>query len=206
MKGKFIVLEGGDGCGKTVQLRRLEQTLRSLHVPILATEQPGGTAIGQRIREIILKEPIADVTELLLYASDRAEHVATVIKPALAEGRVVLCSRYVYSTLAYQHYGRGLDRNVIDGLNWIATGGLMPDLTIWLDIPPEMGLSRAKGRDVLDRLEKCDLEFHYRIWQCYQELFLKRDRIARVDASQTENEVFGELMDLVEGAIARTNR
>lgn len=204
MIGKFIVLEGGDGSGKTVQLRRLEEKLKSLNIPFITTEQPGGTAIGKRIREIILKEPIAPLTELLLYASDRAEHVSSVIRPALKEGKIVLCSRYTHSTIAYQCYGRGLDRGLVDQLNELATGGLKPDRTIWLDVRPEVGLSRAKGRDALDRLEQCDIEFHCRVRSSYQDLHRVDYGFFRVDAEQSEDRVFLDLWELLKEAIART--
>lgn len=200
--GRLIVFEGVEGSGKTTQIKWLQAWLeteatRQLRDPagnklaVIVTRQPGGTALGQQIRQLLLhseiEEPIQDRTELLLYAADRAQHVEEQIKPALAQGQLILCDRYTDSTIAYQSYGRGLDRALIHQLNHIATDGLQSDLTIWLDLEIEVGLERARQRGQIDRMEQADLAFHRRVQQGYRELAQQYpDRIVRVDASPSE--------------------
>jgi dTMP kinase len=144
----FITLEGGEGVGKTTQQALLALQLRQAGYPCLCTREPGGTALGRALREILLHgDPLTPLAELFLYAADRAEHVQKCILPALAAGQVVVCDRFTDSTLAYQGYGRGLDLQQVRQLNHLATGGLQPHLTLWLDLPPEVGLARkASGR------------------------------------------------------------
>jgi dTMP kinase len=190
--GQLIVFEGGEGCGKTTQLERiatwLTQTpLRPDAPPLLVTREPGGTPLCGQIRQVLL-EPRDEVmdprTELLLYAADRTQHVEQCLKPALQQGRLVLCDRYTDSTIAYQGYGRGLDRGLIDQLNTIATGGLQPDLTLWLDLDVEQGLTRAQSRGKRDRIEQSDLSFHQAVRQGFAALAEDfPDRFVRIDAS-----------------------
>ena len=156
--GKLIVFEGSEGVGKTTQLNRLFEwlqhcdTLKQLQAKdciagVRITRQPGGTELGVRLRQLLLTEtlehPIEDTAELLLYAADRAQHVAEVIRPQLEAGFVVLCDRYTDSTVAYQGYGRGLNLSLIDRLNEIATGGLQSDVTFWLRLDVAVGLART---------------------------------------------------------------
>ncbi|MBU6429831.1 MAG: dTMP kinase, partial [Cyanobacteria bacterium REEB65] len=151
--------------GKSTQIALLAQALENRGLAVLCTREPGGTAIGKRIRELLL-DPAAQLVpkaELLLYAADRAQHVEQVLRPALAAGQVVLCDRHADSLVAYQAFGRGLDRQVIANLNGIATGGLRPDRTVVLDVAPEIGLARAGRRSNHDRLERESLEFHQRV-------------------------------------------
>ena len=161
MTGRFIVLDGIDGCGKSTQIRHLAQWLPAsgLMPPtaqLICTREPGGTPLGQSIRELLLHteaDQVPSVTaELLLYAADRAQHVDTVIRPALLRGDWVLSDRFAGSTLAYQGYGRGLDRQLITRLESIATTGLEPDLTAWLMVPVEVSLQRRHGEKE-DRIE-----------------------------------------------------
>jgi dTMP kinase len=156
----FVAFEGGEGVGKSTQISRAAAWLRSLGHAVVETREPGGTALGEELRRLVL-DPGGHVTpraEALLYAADRAQHVDTVIRPALAAGKVVLTDRYVDSTLAYQGAGRGLaDARVVTA--W-ATGGLLPDLTIVLDLDPRVGLERAGARASFDRLEAASLDFH----------------------------------------------
>jgi dTMP kinase len=197
MQGKLIVFEGVEGCGKTTQIQRSRDwLLASMNseiqpdVSIVVTREPGGTELGLGLRHLLLEErgqPIFERAELLLYAADRAQHVEQVLKPTLAKGGIVLCDRYTYSTIAYQGYGRGLSLTLIQELNQIATSGLESDLTIWLDVDVEIGLSRAKARGKADRMEQADLEFHRRVSQGYRELATAHpDRIVRVDASPSQ--------------------
>jgi len=216
MSGKFIVLEGGEGCGKTTQLVRLSQWLNQqdellraakLSGSVVVTREPGGTALGQQLRQLLLAPPdletMTDRAELLLYAADRAQHVESLLKPLLAQGTLILCDRYTDSTVAYQGYGRGLDLNLILQLNAIATGGLESDLTLWLDLEAEQGLVRAKQRQQtaaasLDRIEQGTLAFHQRVRQGFQALAQQHpERIVRIDASQPQAAVAAKIQAVV---------
>jgi dTMP kinase len=187
MKGKLIVFEGGEGCGKTTQIEQTRQWLADLAISVLVTRQPGGTQLGLELRHILLHSQgyaLDPMSELLLYAADRAQHLAEVVKPALAKGNIVLCDRYTDSTIAYQGYGRGLDLNSIETLNRLATTGLEPDVTLWLDLDVEIGLSRAKSRGQSDRLEQDTIDFHRSVRQGYQKLAATRpEKMHRVDAN-----------------------
>lgn len=180
MRGKLIVFEGGEGSGKTTQIQRLYDWLnrheaiatliaKNALAGIKLTREPGGTALGQQIRQLLLSkrlptEPlIASKTELLLYAADRAQHVEETLMPWLKQGYWVLCDRYTDSTLAYQGYGRQLDLSLVDQLNQIATGGLKSDLTLWLEVPPAVGLARMQRRGQADRMEQASEAFHQRV-------------------------------------------
>ncbi|GIW45980.1 MAG: thymidylate kinase [Candidatus Binatia bacterium] len=162
-RGRLIVFEGGEGAGKSTHLRRAAATLRQRGWPVLETAEPGGTAIGQQIRRILMDTHApapATWTELFLYLADRAEHVATLIGPALLRGDIVLCDRFSASTLAYQGFGRGLDLDLLRQLDGVARQGVEADLVILLDCPVELGLRRA-GRD--DRFHRESLAFHEKV-------------------------------------------
>jgi dTMP kinase len=200
----FITLEGGEGVGKTTQQALLALQLRQAGYPCLCTREPGGTALGRALREILLHgDPLTPLAELFLYAADRAEHVQKCILPALAAGQVVVCDRFTDSTLAYQGYGRGLDLEKIRQLNHLATGGLQPHLTLWLDLPPEVGLARkASGplarTGLADRLEQERLEFHRRVHQGFQTLAAAEpQRIVRIDAEGSPLEVAARIWSVV---------
>ena len=174
----FITLEGGEGSGKTTQIRLLREALLTKEFPVTPTREPGGTPVGQMVRAILLDgehPPIDPLAELLLYSADRAQHVAEVIQPALADGHVVLCDRFTDATLAYQGYGRRLELATIIQLNLTATRGLLPNLTLLLDCPVETGLGRSKARlqkenSREDRFENEEIAFHERVRQGYLEL------------------------------------
>ncbi|MBH8554765.1 dTMP kinase [Nostocaceae cyanobacterium CENA357] len=195
MGGKLIVFEGVEGCGKTSQMQFCGQWLESLGISVIATREPGGTELGLHLRRLLLEkadnQPIAEVTELLLYAADRSQHIEQELKPNLAAGKYILCDRYTDSTIAYQGYGRGLDMNLINQLNLIATGGLTSDLTIWLDVDVEVGLARKKGGEAsLDRIEQETIAFHRRVQQGYGELAASYpSRIVRVDGNLSQETV-----------------
>jgi len=193
----FITLEGGDGAGKTTQQALLAERLRQEGYACLCAREPGDTALGKRLRDLLLYgDPLARVTELLLYAADRAEHVSKVIVPALAAGQAVVCDRFTDSTLAYQGYGRGLDLEKIRQLNHLATGGLQPHFTLWLDLPPEVGLVRS---GLADKLERERLEFHRRVHQGFQALAAAEpQRIVRIDAEGSPAEVAARIWSEVE--------
>ncbi|MDZ8187436.1 MAG: dTMP kinase [Nostoc sp. ChiSLP02] len=195
MGGKLIVFEGVEGCGKTSQIQLCQQWLESQGISVVVTREPGGTELGLDLRRLLLSKsedkPIAEVTELLLYAADRSQHVEQELKTNLAAGKYILCDRYTDSTIAYQGYGRGLSIGLINQLNYIATGGLESDLTIWLDVDVEVGLSRKRGSEVaLDRIEQETIAFHRRVQQGYAELAASHpSRIARVDGSLSKQAV-----------------
>jgi dTMP kinase len=167
----FITLEGPEGAGKTTQLRSLADFLRARGHDVVTTREPGGTPIGDQIRGVLhdtANVAMSPTAEMLLYAASRAQLVAEVIRPALAAGRVVLCDRYADSTMAYQGYGRSLDRDALAALTTIATGGLWPDLTLLLDVDVERGLARR--RDEGEEMNRLDLEavaFHQRVRDGY---------------------------------------
>ncbi|KZL51125.1 dTMP kinase [Nodularia spumigena CENA596] len=190
MAGKFIVFEGVEGCGKTSQMQLCSQWLQNLGISVVVTREPGGTELGLHLRRLLLEkvenQPIAEVTELLLYAADRSQHVEQEIKPNLAAGKYILCDRYTDSTTAYQGYGRALNMSLINQLNYIATAGLESDLTIWLDVDVEVGLARKQG-DKFDRIEQETIDFHRRVQQGYSELAASYpSRIIRVDGSLSQ--------------------
>jgi len=201
MPGKFVTFEGGEGCGKTTQLRRLLKLALEVGIDAVATREPGGTALGGQLREVLLEakhdRPIVDRAELLLFAADRAQHIDEFILPHLERGALVLCDRYVDSTIAYQGYGRGLDRDTIDRLNYIATGGLESDLTIWLDVSPDIGLARTRDRGKINRIEREDIEFFDRVREGYAKLAQTHgDRIVRVESTGAIDAVAGQIWQI----------
>lgn len=190
-RGRFLVLEGIDGCGKTTQLRALADWLPTSGLlppgaELLVTREPGGTALGQALRQLLLTPPAAaapsPTAELLLYAADRAQHVERRIGPALAAGHWVLSDRYTGSTAAYQGYGRGLDLHLIAQLEGLATSGLVPDLTLWLDLPLADSL-RRRGHRPADRIEAAGEAFLGRVAAGFAALAEERCW-RRIDASQ----------------------
>jgi dTMP kinase len=190
----FITFEGIEGCGKSTQAQRLVERLGS---QALLTREPGGTAIGLAVRNVLLdpaNRSMAATTELLLYFADKAQHVAEVVRPALAQGRIVVSDRYVETSLAYQGYGRGLPLDAIHALATLATGGLRPDLIVLFDLPVEVGLARVRRRGAQDRLEAEVLEFHERVCAGYDALLAQEpERWLRVDARGAEDAVFESL-------------
>jgi dTMP kinase len=177
-KGFFITFEGPEGSGKTTQAQLLYQHLLSLGYPVILTREPGGTPIGDRIRAILHDLAHSDIlptTEILLYSASRAQIVGQVIRPALEEGKIVICDRYADSTFAYQGYGHGLDLDSLRLITAFATGGLVPDLTFYLDLEVEEGLRRKRaaferGESEWTRMDQKELEFHRRVRQGYLKL------------------------------------
>jgi dTMP kinase len=167
----FITLEGGDGSGKTTQFRLLGDWLHQQGRAVLSLREPGGTAIGEAVREVLLHHKAGAAmhanTELLLFCASRAQLVAERIKPHLAQGGVVLCDRFADSTLAYQGYGRGLDLDVLRAILAFATQGLQPDLTLYFDVKPDIGLARRAGGGGVNRLDAEPTEFHARVRRGY---------------------------------------
>jgi dTMP kinase len=200
----FVAFEGGEGVGKSTQIRLAAQWLRSVGHEVLETREPGGTPLGAELRRLVL-DPDGQVSpraEALLYAADRAQHVEHVIAPALAAGAVVLTDRYVDSTLAYQGAGRGLeDARVVT--EW-ATGGLTPQLTVLLDLDPELGLARAGARGARpDRLESADLAFHHAVRDRFRALAAAEpERYLVLDASRSPEAVAAAVRDGLERLVS----
>ncbi len=200
MSGLFLTLEGGEGTGKSTQIRRLEARLAGLGWKVVRTREPGGTPLGGRLRALLVETGVDDApgprAELLLYAADRAHHVDSVVRPALAAGRLVLCDRYADATVAYQGWGRGLDLGVIAQLNRLATGGLRPHRTVLLDLEPAEGVRRAldrsrRGQEAREvRFEHEERAFHERVRQGYLDVAAREpDRVRVVDAAGSPDEV-----------------
>jgi dTMP kinase len=186
VSGLFVTLEGGDAVGKTTQAERLEQWLTAGGRSVVRTREPGGTDLGLAIRDLVLHREghVAPRAEALLYAADRAHHVATVGEPALARGDVVLQDRYLDSSVAYQGAGRVLDADEVRRLSLWAVGGLLPRLTVLLDLDPRVGRDRRADRDRFDRLEAEDDDFHDRVRDAYLRMAAAEpDRFLVVDAA-----------------------
>ena len=196
--GRFITFEGGEGAGKSTQLTRLAERLRAAGASVLSLREPGGTPFGEKMRDV-LKQPgsaIQPAAEALLFAACRAQLVADVITPALAGGQVVLCDRFIDSTVAYQSGGRGLDRGLIESANRLACGPLRPDLTILLDLDPASGLGRASVRDhgQADRFEVLGAGFHQEVRAVYHALAKEEPaRFFIVDASRPAETIAEEI-------------
>lgn len=211
-RGRFIVIEGPEGAGKSTQLTRLRERLAALGRSPLFTREPGGTKAGEAVRNVLL-DPGLDIdplAEFLLYSAARAQHVQEVIAPALAQGRDVISDRYTGASVAYQGHGRGLDLKLVNQLNGVATGGLTPDRTVLLDLAPQAGLARAAARSSYDRLEAAGLTFHERARQGYLRQAEQDPSWVVIDASADEesvaNEVWNALRDLLTPAGAGADR
>ena len=209
MKGTFITFEGGEGSGKSSQARLLADYLKEKGYDVEVTREPGGTGIGDAIRAILLNPELSEmgnVAELLLLAASRAQNVHQRIKPAVDRGAVVVCDRFIDSTLAYQGYGRDFDLDLLKSLNRLATGGVTPDLTILLDLPPEVGLERSKALDKAeakqgegDRFEQEDIDFHRRLREGFLELAAAEpDRFRKIAVQQEMEETHQMVVEIVE--------
>ena len=214
MRGFFITIEGPEGCGKSTQSEMLVDYLREKGREVVLTREPGGTRVGEQIRSLVLDakyEEMMPLTELLLMAASRAQHVLEKIRPSLDGGKVVVCSRFLDATIAYQGYGRGFDIDLIRRINNIATAGLLPDLTILIDIDVETGLKRALGVDedetgsgAGDRLENEDIGFHERVRAGYAALAEREpERIVTIDGRGTIEEVREAVRAAVDERLAR---
>ena len=206
-RGAFVTLEGGEGSGKSTQISRLAARLEAAGQPVLITREPGGSTLGRRIRELLVRvseDPPSPLAELFLYAADRAHHVETVIRPALEAGRVVLCDRYADATEAYQGWGRGLGLDLIRELNGLATTGLWPDRTVVLDLLPEEGVTRSlerQRRSAAPREERFEVEtvaFHERVRQGYRAIAAAvPNRVRVVDAGGDPDAVAARVWEAV---------
>ena len=199
-RGYFITFEGCEGCGKSTQNKKLKVYLEEQGKTVVCTHEPGGTKFGTQIRELILNRETTfkhNHTELLLFIADRLEHVEQVIKPALEQGHIVLCDRYIDSTVAYQCGGRAVESSLISMLNGFVN--LTPDVTFLLDIDPVEGIKRAKKRAELDRFEQEKMAFHYRVRDAYLEIAKNEpDRVKTLDVNgKSEDDVFAMMVKVL---------
>ena len=202
----FITFEGVEGCGKSTQIDLLARELKDRGFDVLATREPGGTPVGEAIRAILLDRDHADMspmTEVLLYAASRAQHVDQFIRPALKEGKIVVCDRFADSTTAYQGAARQLGVELISQLHSMATRRVWPDLTIVLDLDPRIGMERVVQKRALDRLEHEPMSFHDSVRQSFVALAgHEPERMRVVDASQSVEEVAAIVRNIVDEALA----
>lgn len=207
-KGLFITIEGGEGAGKTSMIGRIQALLSQKGRTVVTTREPGGIRIAERIREVLLNPMHTEMderTEALLYAAARRQHLVEKVTPALERGDIVLCDRFIDSSLAYQGYARGLGIEEVYTINKFAIGGLMPDVTFFLDLAPEVGLARIRSNDgrEVNRLDLEKLDFHRRVREGYLELTHRfPERIVKVDADRTQDEVFADIKAVLERHLA----
>lgn len=203
MKGLFISFEGNDGSGKSSVIEAIKEELISRGYSIVQTREPGGSKIAEKIREVILDTDnigMDDKTEALLYAASRREHIHKTILPAVENGQIVLCDRFIDSSLAYQGYARGLGIDEVYNMNQFATGGVLPDLTLLVCVRPEIGLARITNnhRGALDRLELEKMSFHQKVYDGYLEVQKKfSDRIVIIDGEKSKEEVKEDALKVV---------
>lgn len=193
----FITFEGPEGCGKSTHTKKLKSYLESKGHRVLLTLEPGGTQVGKHIRNLLLdpKSVLDETTEVHLFAADRSEHVVKIIKPALAEGKIVISDRFTDSTLAYQIGGRDLPEDLVRYINMISSKGLIPDLTILLDVSPEVGIKRAKQVSEADRFEQEKLKFHENVRKKYLEI--AKNEPDRVKVIYTDNQGIDEIQEQI---------
>lgn len=215
-KGLFITIEGPEGAGKSTQTAMLAEWLLHMGLNVMTTREPGAGKVGSEIRKVILDPENKEMTaeaEAFLYAADRTQHVEKMLKPALDNGMIVICDRYVDSHIAYQGYGRGLDLDFLKELNQMATGGLMPDLTILLSLDAETGLKRVRAREQfakanqddsqnIDRMEQEKIDFHHKLCAGYAEIAkAEPGRVKVVDASGDINDIKYEIRQIISGLL-----
>ncbi len=201
MKGWFISLEGGEGTGKSTQIAVLAEALSAQGLSVVVTREPGGSPKADLIRSLILDDRMVglnSMAELMLYEASRAQHIAETIRPALESGKIVLCDRFADSSIVYQGGARGLGLKLVDEANRIATQGLEPDLTLFFDLDPLVGLERIGSRGVIDHMERERLEFHTMVYEGYKRLAQENlVRIKSIDASKTREEISEDILKIV---------
>ena len=200
MKGKFITFEGTEGSGKSTQVRLLAKYLEQTNQPYLQTREPGGDDIAEKIRTIVLSADNKNMsyeTEALLYAAARAQHVKNIILPALAEGKIVICDRYVDSSIIYQSYGRELSLDFVKNINEYALKNCPPDLTILLDLRPEFAFRRKGGVDKNDRIEISGKAFYERVDSAFKNLRLETDRVVTIEPIGGRTDTLNEIIEVL---------
>lgn len=200
MRGKFVTFEGCEGSGKSTQLRLLSEYLKASGTDFIMTREPGGSGISEEIRKIILNgknTSMCDECEALLYAAARIQHLKETVEPALNAGKLVICDRYVDSSLAYQGYARGLGVEFVKDINRLALERFTPDLTVFLDISPKAAFERKHGADPNDRMEQLGLEFHEKVYEGYKKLLQIAPRISAVECGGTKFETAENIKNLL---------
>lgn len=200
MKGKFITFEGCEGSGKSTQIRFLAEYLKDKGVDFILTREPGGSLVAEKIRSVILdkeNEAMTGECEALLYAAARVQHLDEIVKPALEAGKLVICDRYVDSSLAYQGYARGLGFAFIENINSYALKQFQPDLTLFLNISPKSAFERKHGADLNDRMERLGLAFHEYVYKGYLQLLEKYPRICAVECGGTKYETAEKIKNIL---------
>lgn len=201
-RGLFITTEGTDGSGKTTQIKLIESYLKEKGFEVVVTREPGGTAIGEKIRSIILdteNSNMSYITEMMLYASARAQLVNELIKPSLAAYKVVICDRFIDSSFVYQGFGRNIDIELIERVNNIALDGVRPDITIFFDIDPEIALKRRIQSTGADRIEQEAMDFHKKVYNGYKKLAsMYPDRIKAIDSNRSIQEIFADAKEQID--------
>lgn len=201
MRGLFITLEGGDGAGKSTQIKNIKSFFEKKGLVVVHTREPGGTPISEKLRDILLdsnNREMEAVTEMLIYAAARAQHVRELVMPQLEKGSIVICDRFLDSSIAYQTYGRKLG-DMVEIVNGYATDGLTPDLTFWMDIDPDAGKERVSKMGDFDRLEMEERDFHYRVYDGYKKIAENNpERVKRIDAMRSVEEISEEVVNYLE--------
>ena len=201
-RGLFITTEGTDGSGKTTQIKLIESYLKEKGFEVVVTREPGGTVIGEKIRSIILDTENSDmsyITEMMLYASARAQLVNELIKPSLAVGKVVICDRFIDSSYVYQGFGRNIDIELIERVNNIALDGVRPDITLFFDIEPEVALRRRIQSTGADRIEQEAMDFHKKVYSGYKKLVsMYPDRIKTIESNRSIQEIFVDAKEQID--------
>lgn len=210
MSGLFITFEGTDGAGKSTQIDLLVSNFAKKGMDVLVTREPGGTSIGEKIRELILdcdNTKMCYETEAMLYAAARAQHVFEKILPALKSGKTVICDRFVDSSLVYQGIARNLGIEFIEEINKIALSEIKPDITFFLDLKPEIGIARKKNSKILDRIEQEKIDFHYKVYNGYLKLAdLYTDRIKKISGDDSIENISGKIINEVELILANKEK
>jgi dTMP kinase len=200
-RGKFVTFEGCEGCGKSTQVRLFNEYLTKQGIPHIFTREPGGEKISEEIRRILLDANNAEMTnecEALLYAASRVQHLNDRVEPALAAGKLVVCDRYVDSSLAYQGHARGLGMDFVSNINAYALEKYTPDVTIFIDLTPEAAFKRKHGADKNDRLEQAGMKFHNRVYEGFKILAGKYpNRFVCVDGNMTPDEIFAQVLSVL---------
>ncbi len=200
MKGYFITLEGGESSGKTTVIAELQKNLEARGYRVLVTREPGGSELAEQIRDLIIDNKMDYLTEAYLFAASRREHLMEKIIPALKNGKIVLCDRFIDSSLVYQGYGRELGVDLVWEINQKILAGYLPDLTLFIDVRPEIGLERItkEPNKNINRLDLEKIAFHKKVYRGYGEILKKYDRIKRVNGEQELKKVVEEALNLVE--------
>jgi len=200
--GIFITFEGTDGSGKTTQIKLMEEYFRDKGYEVVLSREPGGTKVSEMIRDLVLdpaNTEIVPLTEMILYAASRAQHVAQVIKPAVEAGKIVICDRFVDSSYAYQGCGRGVDLRIVADVNRVAIAGTSPDITFFLDVDPEIAIKRRINTTGADRIEQEKIDFHRRVYDGYKKMaLLYPERIRTIDANKSIKEISSQINEYLE--------